>query len=489
MRLQELLKDAGIPGTLADPEITSLACDSRKARPGSLFFALPGAHSNGMDFIAAAVERGAAAAVCPEAVTAPPCPLVVVPAIRPAMAQIASSFHRHPDRSLKCVAVTGTNGKTTVAHLVRHLFESASLRCGMVGTVHHLIAGAEIPASRTTPESTDLQALLADHRDAGGDAVVMEASSHALVQHRVDSIEFDAAVFTNLTRDHLDYHGTMDNYFAAKSILFEKLAAQDRKKGRAVVNIDDRFGKRLVDRFAKTLRMATCGQGVDADFRASAVRQEATGTSFTLEARNKSFLVRMPLIGLFNVHNALAAIAAATSCGIDLRTAVAAMASAPQVPGRLERVQAKRNFHVYIDYAHTPDALSNVLRTLRTLNPARLVVVFGCGGDRDRSKRPLMAAAVSELADLAILTSDNPRGEEPASIIEDMKPGLRGCRSEVLIDRREAINHAIDLAEPGDIILVAGKGHEKYQEAAGTKTPFDDAAVAARAIHGKKGAV
>jgi UDP-N-acetylmuramoyl-L-alanyl-D-glutamate--2,6-diaminopimelate ligase len=487
MRLQELLKDAGIPGTLADPEITSLCHDSREAEPGSLFFAVPGANSNGREFIQAATERGAVAAMSPEPVDDAACPIVVAPEIRPAMARVSASFHGHPDRSLKCIAVTGTNGKTTVAHLVRHLLEAASLRCGMVGTIHHIIAGAEIPATRTTPEATTLQSLLAGQRDAGGNAIVMEASSHALVQHRLDSIEFDVAVFTNLTRDHLDYHGTMEKYFDAKSILFEKLANQARKKGRAVVNIDDRFGRRLVDRFAKTLRIVTCGQGVDADFRATAVRQEATGTSFTLEAKNRSFLVRMPLIGLFNVHNALAAIAAAASCGVDLRTLVAAMPSAPQVPGRLERVQAKRNFHVFIDYAHTPDALVNVLRTLRALAPTRLVVVFGCGGDRDRSKRPLMAAAASELADLAILTSDNPRSEAPSAIIEDMKPGLRGCPWEVVEDRREAIRRAIDLAEPGDIILVAGKGHEQYQEAAGVRTPFDDSTVAARAIHEKKG--
>jgi UDP-N-acetylmuramoyl-L-alanyl-D-glutamate--2,6-diaminopimelate ligase len=316
----------------------------------------------------------------------------------------------------------------------------------------------------------------------------MEVSSHAIVQNRVRGIEFDAAAFTNLTQDHHDYHGSMDAYFEAKAGLFEALASQKHKKGRAIVNLDDRYGQRLVDQFSKRLKILTFGRSVHAEFRASAVRQEMNGTTFTLEARGKSYLVRLTLIGLFNVYNALAAIALTVTCGVEMRTAINALAAAPQVPGRLERVPAKRNFQVFVDYAHTDDALRNVLRTLRELNPSHIITVCGCGGDRDRAKRPLMAAAAAELSDHIIITSDNPRSEDPEDILRDMQAGLRGRAHEKITDREAAIRRAIELAGPGGIVLIAGKGHEKYQEFADTKIPFDDVAVADRAISDKKGA-
>ena len=316
----------------------------------------------------------------------------------------------------------------------------------------------------------------------------MEVSSHAIVQNRVRNIEFDAAAFTNLTQDHLDYHGSMDAYFEAKAGLFEALAGQKSKKGRAIVNLDDRYGQRLVDQFSKRLKILTFGRSVHAEFRASAVRQEMNGTTFTLEARGKSYLVRLPLIGLFNVYNALAAIAATVTCGVEMRAAINALAVAPQVPGRLERVASKRNFQVFVDYAHTDDALKNVLRTLRELNPSHLITVCGCGGDRDRAKRPLMAAAAAELSDHVIITSDNPRSENPEDILKDMQTGLRGRAHEKITDRETAIRRAIELVGPGGIVLIAGKGHEKFQEFADSKIPFDDVAVADRAITDKKGA-
>lgn len=487
MRLRALLQASGLPPGLADPEISTLCHDSRAATPGCLFFALPGSKSDGSAFVAQAAALGAAAAVVGKAPEDPGCPIVVVENPRAAMADVAAAFHGHPDRPLKCVGVTGTNGKTTTAFLVKHLFDSVGMRCGLVGTVKYVVGDTELPASRTTPESLDLQRLLADMRDLGDRAVAMEVSSHSLVQDRVRGIEFDAAVFTNLTQDHLDYHGSMDAYFEAKARLFENLAAQTAKKPRAIVNSDDRFGQRLLDRFSKRLKTVSFGRNVHADFRASGIRQDLHGTRFALEARGKSYLVRSPLIGLFNVYNTLGALAACMTCGVELRRAIDALAAAPQVPGRLERVPARRNFQVFVDYAHTDDALRNVLQTLRECGPARLIAVFGCGGDRDRAKRPLMAAAGESLADLLILTSDNPRSENPDDILAEMEKGLSRRTHEKIPDREAAIRRAIDLAGPGDIVLIAGKGHEKTQEFADSKIPFDDVAVAARAISDKKG--
>jgi len=487
MRLGALLESAGLPGGLADPEISSLCYDSRLVTKGCLFFALPGQKADGTEFIRQAAAGGAAAAVAGASVADAGCPVVQVADPRAAMADIAASFHGHPDRSLKCTGVTGTNGKTTTAFLIRHILDSASLRCGLIGTVKYVVGGEEIPAPRTTPESADLQAMLATMRDTGGRSVAIEVSSHALVQQRVRGMAFDAAVFTNLTRDHLDFHRTMEEYFEAKALLFEALAAQTAKKGRAIINADDRHGRQLIERFGKRLKVLTFGRGVGEDFRASAIRFDAAGATFQLDAKRKSFLVRLPMIGLFNIYNALGALAAAAACGVELRAAIAALATAPQVPGRLERVASKRNFQVYVDYAHTDDALRNVLRTLRELNPARILTVFGCGGDRDRAKRPLMGAAAEEFSDWIILTSDNPRHEDPEAILRDIESGLRGSRHEKITAREAAIRHAIGLARPGDIVLIAGKGHENYQEFGDRRVEFDDVAVAGRAIADKKG--
>lgn len=486
MRLTPLLQSAGMPDILADPEIASLAYDSRLAGEGSLFFALPGTRTNGADFARQAAEKGASAVVAEAPVVDCGCPVVQVPDARAAMADIAAAFYGHPDRSLKCAGVTGTNGKTTSAFLMKHVLDSASLRSGLIGTVKYVVGSEEISAPRTTPESADLQEMMARMRDCGSKAVAMEVSSHALVQKRVRGIEFDAAVFTNLTQDHLDYHRTMEAYFDAKTLLFESLAAQTHKKGRAIINADDRHGHLLMERLAKNVKTVTFGRGVGADFRASAIQFDGAGSVFHLDARKKSFLVRTPLIGLFNIYNVLAALAAAAACGVELRGAIAALASAPQVPGRLERVPAKRNFHVFVDYAHTDDALRNVLRTLKELKPSRLITVFGCGGDRDRAKRPLMAAAAEEFSDWSILTSDNPRREDPEDILADVRAGMRGTNFEKITDRENAIRRAVELAAPGDIVLIAGKGHENYQEFADRRITFDDVDVAGKAMAHKK---
>ncbi|HEY4639228.1 MAG TPA: UDP-N-acetylmuramoyl-L-alanyl-D-glutamate--2,6-diaminopimelate ligase, partial [Candidatus Udaeobacter sp.] len=353
----------------------------------------------------------------------------------------------------------------------------------LIGTVRYEIADRILPATRTTPESLDVQELLAQMVSAGCKAAAMEVSSHALAQDRTRGLEWDVAVFTNLTQDHLDFHGTMENYFQAKAKLFTELAGQKQKtKPVAIVNVDDRYGQQLLGKLGKSVAIITYGMGSRADFRASNYRAEFTGTSYQLDAHGKSYLVRLPLIGRFNVTNSIAALAAAEGLGINLRSAVLSLGKAPQVPGRLELVPAKRQFQVFVDYAHTPDALANVLKTLRELQPHRLITVFGCGGDRDRQKRPLMAEMADRLADYSIITSDNPRKEDPSAIIAETEKGFRSNHYEKIVDRTEAINRAVALAGPRDIVLIAGKGHENYQEFADYTIPFDDIQVARRAI-------
>ena len=460
--------------------VTGLSCDSRSVKPGELFFALPGAKENGVRFTVEAERRGALAVVSEEDASGAGLPVVRVASARAAMADLAAAFHGNPSSSLAVAGVTGTNGKTTTAWIIRHLCDAVGRACGLVGTIEYVLPGVIEPASRTTPESIELQRMLAVMRDGGFKAASLEVSSHALVQNRVRGIEFDTAIFTNLTQDHLDYHGTMDEYFDAKALLFSMLASQRGKKGRAIVNSDDRYGRRLIDRIGSSLPLITYGQGSNCAFRASHIQHAATGTTFRLDAKGRSYLVRTPLIGLFNVYNTVAALAAVSSMGVELRRAIAATATIPQVPGRLERVPGKRNFQAFVDYAHTPDALENVLRSLRQLAPARIITVFGCGGDRDHSKRPLMAAAAEQNSDKVIVTSDNPRSEDPMAILRETEKGLRGSGHEIYIDRETAIRRAVELAGPGDFILVAGKGHENYQETATGRHPFDDVKVTAR---------
>lgn len=481
-----------VKGT-SDREIASLIHDSRRAAPGSLFAALPSvtpgrsgdAAAGGSGFVLQAVEKGAVAVIASADVDVPRATVIRVADPRAALADAAAAFYRHPSLQLQTAGVTGTNGKTTTTFLLKHLLDTAGRPCGLIGTVRYVIGPRELPAARTTPESDDVQRLLREMRDVNCRAAVMEVSSHALDQDRVRGVEYDAAVFTNLTQDHLDYHGTMEEYFGAKRRLFEHLAAQKHKRGKAVVNIDDRYGRRLVDELGGTLETITCGQSSNAMFRAADIRTDLHGTRFTLEASGKSYLVRLPLFGAFNVYNSLAAIAAMHALGHDVRKSVDALRNAPQVPGRLEMVEGPKSFRVFVDYAHTPDALENVLRTLRSLEPRRLITVFGCGGDRDRAKRGPMGRAAEELSDWCIVTSDNPRGEDPDAICREITSALRGSNHEVVADRRAAIRRAVALAEAGDIVLVAGKGHEDYQEFADRKVPFDDVAESAAAIRGK----
>jgi UDP-N-acetylmuramoyl-L-alanyl-D-glutamate--2,6-diaminopimelate ligase len=471
-----------VTGSL-DRNVESIAYDSRRVQRNGLFVALRGEKTDGHQFIDQAIERGASVIVTEREEKQPRVTSLVVENTRPALADLAAVFYGFPATRLKMAAVTGTNGKTTTTFLIKHICEKAGLHCGLIGTVRYEIGERVLPATRTTPESLDLQELLAQIANAGCRAAAMEVSSHALAQERTRGLEWDVAVFTNLTQDHLDFHGTMKNYFESKAKLFTELAQQKKKqKPVAIINIDDRYGGQLLGKIDKSISVITFGMGARADFRASNYRTEFGGTSYQLDARGKSYLVRVPLIGRFNVANSLGALAAANALGLSLREAILSLGKSPQVPGRLEAVPAKRQFQVFVDYAHTPDALLNVLKTLRELEPARLIVVFGCGGDRDRQKRPLMAEAVDRNADLAIITSDNPRKEDPNAIIAEVEKGFRSDHYEKIPDRAEAIKRAIELAQPRDIVLIAGKGHENYQEFADHTVPFDDMQVARRAL-------
>jgi UDP-N-acetylmuramoyl-L-alanyl-D-glutamate--2,6-diaminopimelate ligase len=469
-------------GTL-DRAVESIAYDSRRVQRNGLFVALRGEKTDGHQFIEQAIERGASVIVTEREEKRPRVTDLVVDDTRTAMADLAAAFYGWPAAKLRVAAVTGTNGKTTTTFLIKHICEKAGLRCGLIGTVRYEIGERVLPATRTTPESLDLQELLAQMANAGCRAAAMEVSSHALALERTRGLEWDVAVFTNLTQDHLDFHGTMENYFEAKAKLFTQLSRQEKKKKPvAIVNIDDRYGEQLLGKIDKNISVVTFGMRARADFRASNYRMEFGGTSYQLDARGKSYLVRVPLIGRFNVANSLAALAAANALGLSLREAVLSLGKTPQVPGRLEAVPAKRQFQVFVDYAHTPDALLNVLKTLRELQPDRLIAVFGCGGDRDRQKRPLMGEIVDRHADLAIITSDNPRKEDPDVIITEVEKGFRTDHYEKITDRTVAIKRAIELAQPRDIVLIAGKGHENYQEFADHTVPFDDIQVARRAL-------
>ena len=484
MQLADLIQGLGaisIDGPV-DREITGVRYDSRRVGPGNLFVAMRGACFDGHSFIEQAVDRGAVAIIGEEAGLSKRATTIVVPNSREALARLAATYYGDPSRKLKVIGVTGTNGKSTTTFLVKHLLERANQSTGLIGTIQYEIGERVLPAQRTTPESLDLQELLSQCVEAGCRNVVLEVSSHALCQGRASEIAFDVGAFTNLTQDHLDFHHGMKEYFEAKARLFDSVRDNQKKERTAVINIDDPYGQQLVARFGRDLPIVTYGMGARAEFRASNFKVEMNGTSYQLNAKEKSYLVRLPLIGRFNIYNSLAALAAAHAVGADLRTSVLALANAPQIPGRLETVPAKRQFQVFVDYAHTDDALMNVVRTCRDLHPNRLILVFGCGGNRDRTKRSLMGTVADQYADYAILTSDNPRKEDPEAIVRDIEAGFKRKNYEKIVDRKEAISRAIALAQPKDIVLIAGKGHEKYQEFSDYTIPFDDVEVAARAL-------
>lgn len=470
----------------ADVEIEALTVSSRDAAPGLLFAAIRGTSVDGHKFIGDALAAGATAILAEQAPPADLDPAVAwlhVPDSRLALSRLATAFFGNPAGDMKMAGVTGTNGKTTSAFLIHHIMRSEWHRAGLLGTI--LVDDGETcePAKHTTPGSIDLCALLTRMRGNGCRGVAMEVSSHGIHQHRVGGIGFDACVFTNLTQDHLDYHGTLDDYYRAKAEWFEARAADGLgKKPVAIINTDDARGNELAVSLEGRMPVVRFGFGVHVDYRANNFRQNPRGMEFELAVKGRTFLVRAPLIGRFNVYNLLAAIAAAGACGIRPREAVAAIAGAPQVPGRVEYVGNAGGSHVFVDYAHTPDALDNVCRTLKELNPRRLITVFGCGGDRDKAKRPLMAAAAARHSDACVITSDNPRSEDPAAIIRDIEAGMGSAPFRSIPDRAEAIGWSVANSLSGDIILIAGKGHETTQQFADHSIDFDDRKHASKAL-------
>jgi UDP-N-acetylmuramoyl-L-alanyl-D-glutamate--2,6-diaminopimelate ligase len=470
MKLSEVMAGVGVPA-VADVEVADLAYDARAVGPGTLFFCVPGFKVDGHDFAPRAVERGAVALVV-ERPLALGVPEVAVPSARAAMAPAAAAFHCDPTARLDVVGVTGTNGKTTTAFLARGLLQAAGRQTGLLGTVTSVIGGEERPVVRTTPEAIELQRDFAEMVAGGDVACAMEVSSHALALHRADAIHWAAAVFTNLSRDHLDFHPTMEDYFVAKRRLFEAGART------AVVNVDDAYGRRLAGDLDDPVTFGI--DSADAALRATDVEIALTGSRF----RVGTLELRTPLPGRFNVLNVLGAVAAARALGVADDVIAEALSNAGRVPGRFEPVDAGQPFAVLVDYAHTPDSLENVLRAARELTDGRVIVVFGAGGDRDRGKRPLMGRAARALADRVVVTSDNPRSEDPEAIIAQVLDGTgEGPDVEAIVDRREAIARAVELAGTGDAVVIAGKGHEQGQEFEdGRKVPFDDVTVAREAL-------
>jgi UDP-N-acetylmuramoyl-L-alanyl-D-glutamate--2,6-diaminopimelate ligase len=476
------MKLAALPGI----DIRGLAYDSRQVKPGDVFVALTGLKAAGTDFAADAIRRGAVAVVAERSTDEQTgVPWVVVPDARAAMASLAAELYGHPSRSMQVVGITGTNGKTTTAYLLRAVFESAGKKCGLLGTVAYSVGHKELPAARTTPEAPDVQRMFRQMVDAGCRACVMEVSSHALALRRVDDTLFAAGVFTNLTRDHLDYHGNMESYFAAKRRLFDMLPPG----APAVINLDDPRGDSLRKAVATPVTYAI---NKPADVTPGPLTLTFGGLEFDARTPKGDVHVKSRLVGRPNVSNILATVAVATALEVPSVAIEEGLARLAGVPGRFELVsRAKDDITVVIDYAHTDDALKNLLETARPLAPRRVITVFGCGGDRDRTKRPLMGAVAARLSDVVVMTSDNPRTEDPARIIEEIKRGIppasdRGAATFAIVDRKEAIQFAIRKAEPGDLVLLAGKGHEQMQVSGSNELPFDEAAIARAALERRR---
>jgi UDP-N-acetylmuramoyl-L-alanyl-D-glutamate--2,6-diaminopimelate ligase len=482
-RLLTALPSASIIGA-TDREITAIAGHHEAVGRGAVFVAVRGFRHDGHVFAAEAAARGAAAVVLereiplPETVTR-----VFVGDTRVALAHLSAAFFGFPSTSLDVIGVTGTNGKGTTAYLIEAMLAAGGKPTGIIGTMGARVGGVAVPLDRTTPEAVDLQRILRQMVDAGLGYAVVEVASHALALHRVDGTRFAAAVFTNLTQDHLDFHHSFEEYRQTKRRLFEMVAPS----GISVINADDPNGPVM----AGSSRAPVVTYAIDqqADITASGVRLHLGGSEYTLRTARGSVAVATPLHGRFNVSNALAAAAVALRYGVALEMIRDVLAAFPGVPGRFEAVDEGQGFGVVVDYAHTPDGLDNVIRTAKDFVRGRTIVVFGAGGDRDRTKRPLMGNIVASLADVAVVTSDNPRTEDPAAIIAEIMAGMAGGRAEVEIepDRRRAIARAVALARPGDFVIIAGKGHEPYQEIQGTRYPFDDRLVAREALRTRPG--
>ncbi len=485
MKLKNLLADVAVLHSTADPEteIRDISFDSRGTRPGDLFVAVRGYESDGHRFIPMAAEKGAAAVLCEE----PPengAPYVLVADSRLALAQVSAAYFGHPARELRLVGVTGTNGKTTTTTLLKHVLEQAlDAKVGLIGTNWNMIGSETLHTDHTTPDSYELQRLLRAMADAGCTHAVMEVSSHSLVLHRVAGLRFRVGVFTNLSQDHLDFHKTMDAYAEAKAILFSQ-------SDMGVVNADDKWARTIIDR-ARCPVTTYSAKDNHADLVAKDVRLSATGVRFMALAGDQLSRVALGIPGMFSVYNALAVIAAALALGVRLDACAAALGTAEAVKGRAEVVPTDGDYSILIDYAVTPDAVENILATVRQFAPARVVFLFGCGGDRDRGKRPVMGRIAGEKADFVIVTSDNPRTEDPEAIIADILPGLAETRTPYVVrpDRREAIAYAIEHHRRDDIIILCGKGHEDYQIIGKEKIHMDEREIVAEILEKRKNEV
>lgn len=452
----------------SDTDIVSVEYDSRKVRPGSLFCCIRGEVADGHSFAEQAVSAGASALLCEYRLPLE-VPQIIVGDSRKGMAEIASAFYNYPQREMIMLGVTGTNGKTTTTYMIKSIAEHYGKKVGIIGTIRNMIGSESVQTERTTPESVDLFALLRRMADAKCDIVVMEVSSHALEQSRVHGIRFDAALFTNLTQDHLDYHKTFDNYLNAKKILFYNA---DRR----VINLDDPYARRIMEGIDTPV--LTFGVKEQADICAKEIEISTAGVRFMLHTPEKDCRMNIPIPGLFSVFNAMGSVGLALSIGIPLDVIREGLESMTSVSGRMDPVTAGMDvpYSVFVDYAHTPDALENVLKTVHEFAKKRVITVFGCGGNRDRAKRPIMGSIAARLSDIAIITSDNPRNENPMDIIDSIAEGVKptGVKYVIIENRRDAIRHALSIAEPGDVVMIAGKGHENYQEINGVKHHFDD---------------
>lgn len=485
MRLRDIAVYLGIdPETVPDIRVKNLQYDSRTVQPEDVFIALVGTNVDGHNYIEHAVANGAVAVIAeyaPESVAAHT-PVLVVKDTREVISLLAELLYDFPDKKLNILGVTGTNGKTTTTNLVRYLWQKRRVKCGLIGTICNYCGERKLPAGATTPEPLHLAELLAMMVEDECTHVVMEVSSHALKQKRVDALHFNGAVFTNLTQDHLDYHVTVEDYLNAKLQLFRMLDRNPAGEGFAVVNADDPHAEDFIN--ASHAELWTYGIDHPATLQAQNYHLTGRGTAFEVLYQGKTYQAEIPLSGKFNVYNSLAALCAMLAQGFALNDLLADLKEVPQVAGRFEKVDCGQDFAVVVDYAHTPDGLENVLKTAREITRGKLIVVFGCGGDRDRGKRPIMGKLAVTMADHAIVTSDNPRTEEPLAIIAAIEDGIKEldaaaqAKYEVQADRRLAIGRAIELAEPGDVVLIAGKGHEDYQLVNGRVLDFDDRKVA-----------
>lgn len=480
--LAEIIKEVEVQASLGNTQVIvhGMSMDSRSVQPGDLYACVPGFKVDGHDFAAKAVTSGAVALLV-EHFLPLEVPQVKVANVRQVMGLLAAAVYDHPSEQLELVGVTGTNGKTTITYLIEKIGTKHGKKVGLIGTLGSRINGREIPGERTTPEAIEVQKLLGDMVAEGVSVAVMEVSSHALDLGRVSGCEFDVGIFTNLTQDHLDYHKTMEDYLLAKSTLFSNLKGKKQPKI-SVLNVDDSSFEVLSQ--ASAAPVASYGIDHEADYRAENVEVTAAGVRFVVRFRERLQTIQYSTPGVFSVYNALAAFAWGVERGYSSETVAEALSEIPGVPGRFESVRLGQPFHVIVDYAHTPDGLENVVRTAQSFTKGRLITVFGCGGDRDRGKRPIMAEAASQWSDFVIVTSDNPRTEDPDEIIKEVLMGISGVEYVALRDRREAILSACRMAKAGDTILIAGKGHETYQIFGTEVHPFDDREVAREALRG-----